>query len=93
MNKQELVDAVAKRTGLKKGDTALTIEELFNVITDELRDEGVVAIPKFGKFDVAKRDARNGVNPQKPDQKIVIPAKKTPHFKASSILKAIVNDD
>ena len=44
----------------------------------------------FGIFSVNQREARMGVNPQKPGVKIQIPAMKVPKFKAGKTLKEAV---
>jgi DNA-binding protein HU-beta len=46
-----------------------------------------VVLTGFGAFSVKMRAARTGVNPQKPSEKIQIPAVKVPKFKAGKALK------
>ncbi|MFZ2969879.1 MAG: HU family DNA-binding protein, partial [Minisyncoccia bacterium] len=52
--------------------------------------EEKVAFTGFGTFSVSKRAARVGVNPQKPGEKIQIPAMTVPKFKAGKSLKDAV---
>lgn len=93
MNKQELVDAVAKQLGVTKGKAA-DITELFfgpeGVITSELRRGGKVAIAGFGNFETRSRAARDGRNPRTGDQ-ISIKASTVPAFRAGKALKDLVN--
>lgn len=90
MNKSELVDAVAKTTGLSKADVDRAIKgTVYNVSAALSRGEKVTFVG-FGTFERRNRRARTGVNPQNPTQRITIPAKKAPAFSAGSELKAAV---
>ncbi|MBU3924579.1 HU family DNA-binding protein [Patescibacteria group bacterium] len=90
MTKDELVDAVANKTNLSKKDTELTINTAIETITKTLQEGGKVVLTGFGIFSVNQREARMGVNPQKPGVKIQIPAMKVPKFKAGKTLKEAV---
>lgn len=90
MTKDELVDIVANKTNLSKKDTELIINTAIETITKTLQDGGEVVLTGFGKFSVNQREARMGVNPQKPGVKIQIPAMKVPKFKAGKMLKEAV---
>ncbi len=93
MNKQELVDAVAKRLGITKG-RASEITELFfsesGVIAAELRRGGKVAISGFGNFETRTRAAREGRNPRT-GKTITLKASTMPAFRAAKALKELVN--
>lgn len=90
MNKSELVDAVARTTGLSKADVDRALKGiLYNVSAALSRGEKVTFVG-FGTFERRDRKARMGVNPQRPTEKIKIPAKKAPAFSAGSELKAAV---
>lgn len=91
MNKKELVSAVAENTGMRKKDVEAVISSVFDTITEELRAEGKVQIVGFGTFEVADRPAREGRNPSS-GETVVIAACKSPRFKASRVLKDVVND-
>ena len=90
MNKVELADAVASRTGLGKAEAEKVINAVVDVITDELRAGREVTLTSFGSFSVSNRAARMGVNPQNPSEKIQINATKVPKFKAGKGLKEAV---
>lgn len=64
MNKTELIDAIAKDSGLSRADSARAIDSLVNTVQKTLRKGDEVAVTGFGKFSVAKRGARTGRNPQ-----------------------------
>ena len=90
MNKQELVDAVSRTTGLSKADVDRPIKGvIYNVSAALSRGEKVTFVG-FGTFERRQRKARMGVNPQNPTEKIKIPAKKAPAFSAGSELKEAV---
>ena len=90
MTKDELVDIVANKTNLSKKDTELTVNTVIDTITKTLQEGGKVVLTGFGIFSVNQREARMGVNPQKPGVKIQIPAMKVPKFKAGKTLKESV---
>ena len=90
MTKTEMVDAVAKGTGLTKKSAAAVLEAVTDIITKDLKKGNNVVITGFGTFRVSKRVARTGVNPRNPSEKIKIPAMKVPTFKAGKALKEAV---
>ncbi len=91
MNKTELVAAVAKETGLTKKDTEATVNAVVEAIQAELKKGGKVQLIGFGTFEVRARKARQGRNPQKPEEVVKIPASKAPVFKAGKAFKEAVN--
>ncbi len=92
MNKTELVAAVAAKTGLTKKDTEATLSAFTEVVEKELKKkDGKVQLIGFGTFEVKSRKARQGRNPQKPDEVVKIPASKAPVFKAGKAFKEAVN--
>ena len=90
MNKVELADAVAGKTGMGKTDAEKAINAVVDVITEQLKAGNEVSITGFGNFSVSQRAARIGVNPQRPTEKIQIAATKVPKFKAGKGLKDAV---
>lgn len=89
MNKAELVDAVANRTGLSKKDSDKALSAAFDVITSTLQAGEKVQLVGFGIFDIKERAARIGRNPRTKEE-IEIPATRAPVFKPSKILKDAV---
>ncbi|MFH1225700.1 MAG: HU family DNA-binding protein [bacterium] len=87
MNKNELTELIAQKTGNVKKQTEDMLEALTNTITEELKNGREVAITGFGAFSAKERKAREGVNPRNPSEKIHIPAVKVPKFKAGKALK------
>ncbi len=90
MNRKELIDALADKTGSSKADADRTIGALIEIITDSLKKGDNVALVGFGTFEVRKRAAREGRNPAT-GETIKIKAAKVPAFKPGAGLKAAVN--
>jgi DNA-binding protein HU-beta len=89
MNKSELVDELANRTGMTKADAARAIDALFapdGVIAKQLKKGIRIQITGFGTFEAKKRKARMGRNPRT-GETIKIAATKTPGFRAGKGLK------
>lgn len=90
MNKQELVDSVAKKTGLPKTKAQDAVQAMIETIKASLKKGDEVRLVGFGTFSVAQRAATTGRNPRT-GEKINIPASKQPKFKAGKELKEAVN--
>lgn len=90
MNKTELVDAIAKKASISKKDAEAAVKAFTDAVTAELKKGGKVQLVGFGTFEVAKRAAREGRNPQS-GAVMKIAASKAPKFKAGKALKDTVN--
>jgi len=64
MNKTELVDAIAKDSGLTRADSSRALDSLLTTVSKTLKKGDEVAITGFGKFSVVKRGARTGRTPR-----------------------------
>ena len=64
MNKAELIEEIAKKAELSKKDADAALSALTEAIGKELKKGGKVQLIGFGTFDVVKRAARTGRNPQ-----------------------------
>ncbi|MCD7808195.1 MAG: HU family DNA-binding protein [Erysipelotrichaceae bacterium] len=91
MNKTELVDKVANGAGITKVDAEAAINAFIATVGDALKEGDKVVLKGFGTFEVRERKERVGRNPQT-GEAVMIPASKTPAFKASTVLKKSVND-
>ena len=89
MTKSEFVDRVADQSGLGKNEAGKAVDAALKVIEETLSRGGEVNFTGFGKFTVAERGARQGVNPQT-GERIEIAASKVPRFSAGSALKSAV---
>ena len=81
MNKAELVAAIAAKTELSKKDSEKALKAFIDVVAEELKKGEKVQLVGFGTFEVAKRAAREGRNPQT-GKSMKIAASKAPKFKA-----------
>ncbi len=87
MNKVELAEKVAEKIGVTKKQAEDMLNAYEEVVTSTLKQGGEVTLTGFGTFMAKKREARMGVNPQRPGEKIQIPAVIVPKFKAGKSLK------
>ena len=76
MNKGEFVRAIAEKAGATIKDTEAFYDATIAVLTKTLKKDSVNLIG-FGTFELKKRAARTGINPQTKEQ-ITIPATKAP---------------
>jgi len=90
MNKAELINAVAEKTGLSKKDSEKAINATFDTITLSMEAGEKVQLVGFGAFDIKERAARIGRNP-KTKEEIEIPASRVPVFKAGKALKDAIS--
>lgn len=90
MNKSELVNAIAAKSGLSKKNSEAALNATLSAIEDALVAGDKVVLVGFGTFEVKQRAERKGRNPQTKEE-IVIPASKAPVFKAGKGLKDKVN--
>ena len=90
MNKTELVAAIAENAEISKKDAEKALKAFVDVVTEEIKKEEKVQLVGFCTFEVSKRSAREGRNPQT-GQTMKIEACKAPKFKAGKALKDAVN--
>ena len=90
MNKAELVAAIAEKSELSKKDAEKALKAFTEVVTEELKKGNKIQLVGFGTFEVAKRAAREGRNPQT-GKTMTIAACKAPKFKAGKALKDAIN--
>ncbi len=92
MNKAELVEQLAQRTGASLRETRVMIDAIFDpdpnigLIAGQLVLGHKVAISGFGTFEARSRKARIGRNPHT-GESLEIPASRAPAFKAGKPLK------
>jgi DNA-binding protein HU-beta len=89
VTKSEFVDQVAARSGLSRKDAGAAVDAALETIQSALERGSDVTFSGFGKFHVAERSARQGVNPAT-GEKIQIDASRAPKFTPGSQLKKAV---
>lgn len=90
MNKSELVDSIAEKSGLNKTQATDALNAMMESVGEALEEGETVSLVGFGTFSVKDRKARTGRNPKTGDP-LEIPASKVPGFKAGKGLKDRLN--
>lgn len=86
MNKNELIAAVARATGMSRRDAAKAVDATLGTIVKALRDKDDVRLTGFGTYSLTRRNASQGRNPRT-GQLIRIPASNRVKFKVSNVLR------
>ena len=90
MNKNELIAAMAEKSGLSKKDAGAALDAFTHAVQDALLQSDKVQLVGFGTFEVKERAARTGKNPHT-GEAVEIAAAKVPAFKAGKVLKDALN--
>ena len=91
MNKNDLIQKLADRTGLGRNEATKAVDGVFDAITEALKTGDEVRLTGFGVFVVANRAAGKGRNPQT-GAEIEIKASRQPKFRAGKQLKDALNE-
>lgn len=86
MTKADLVEEVARRTGLTKKDIGQTVDGFITAIKNGLTEGKHIEIRGFGTFSVKDRKARTARNPRT-GEAVPLPPRRVPVFKVSRELK------
>lgn len=87
MNKKELIQKAAQKTGFTQKDAAKMLDALLEIAGDELAEGGSILLTGFGCLESKTRKPRKGSNPRTGEQ-IDIPAVHTAVFRTGSTLQA-----
>ena len=90
MNKSELIDSIADKSGLNKTQAGEALNAVMESVGEALEAGDSISLVGFGTFSVKDRKARTGRNP-KTGEELSIPASKVPSFKAGKNLKERLN--
>jgi len=90
MNKLELTEALAAATGLTKPQARVVVDAFFDKINDALAKGDRVELRGLCSFFVKQYEPYTGRNP-KTGEKIAVPPKRMPYFKAGLELRGRVN--
>lgn len=92
MTRSDLIEKLAQKfTSLSKKDVEKAVDVIFDEITTTLAKGGRVELRGFGAFSVRKRESRVGRNPRT-GEKVNVPPKSVPFFKAGKGLKERLNN-
>jgi DNA-binding protein HU-beta len=89
MNKADLVTRIAQDAEITKRQAGKALDALVGSVQEALSKDDSITLVGFGTFSVMSRSARKGRNPQT-GREILIPASKTPKFKAGKALREAV---
>ncbi len=92
MNKADLVDEVAARTGQTKVAVAAAVEAMMETIIESVGQAESVTLSGFGTFESKQRRARTGRNPRT-GVEVPIPPKTVPVFRPGNTFKDRVAAD
>nr|BDA99178.1 DNA binding histon like protein [Hemiselmis andersenii] len=90
MNKGELVNTVAKKTGLTKKEIDLVLTTILETIVEVVSSGEKITLVGFGSFEARERKEKEGRNPRT-GEKIDIPASRIPTFSVGKFFKGKVN--
>jgi|SRR5690349_17880836 integration host factor alpha subunit len=91
MTKADLIEGLANKLGLNKGEAEKAVNVVLDDIIGALKQGERVNISGFGTFSVSTRQARTGRNP-KTGESIQISSSRSAKFKAGKQLKDSLND-
>lgn len=89
MTQSEVLNHFAERFDMKRSQVKELFDELANLASQEVKNNGEFVLPGFGKLVLSERKAREGRNPQT-GETIQIPAKTTLKFRVSKGMKDTV---
>ena len=90
MTKAELINLIAEKGEYSKKDAEKALSAVIGSITDTLTKGDKISLVGFGTFEVRDRAAKDAINPLT-KEKIHVPAKKVPAFKAGKALKDAID--
>ncbi|MCA1668462.1 MAG: HU family DNA-binding protein [Thermomicrobia bacterium] len=90
MHKNEFIKTVAERANVTQADASRVVSATLKLISQTLQEGDKVVLTGFGTFEMRRRSARKGINPQT-GKPITIAPSATPGFTASSTFKTQVN--
>ena len=89
MSRKEVVQILARKSGMTKRSTAELLGNLEDLITSEIIAGRTITLTGFGTFFMTTRQGRRGINPNTKES-LDIPDMLVPRFRAGSALKAAV---
>lgn len=90
MTKADLITKIAEKSELSKKDSEKALNAVISAVTDALVKGDKVQLTGFGTFEVRDKKEKEAINPRT-KEKIIVPARKSPAFKAGKALKDAVD--
>lgn len=91
MNKSELIERIAEKSGLSKADAGKALAGFTDTVTEALKDGNSIALVGFGTFSVSDRPERQGRNPATGESMTIV-AKRVAKFKVGKGLDDAINN-
>ncbi len=91
MNKADLISSMAEKTEMTQRSVEKILDAFMESVKEALSHGDKVTLVGFGTFEVSRREARKGTNPQTGAQ-IHIEARKVPRFRPGKALKQVVRE-
>ena len=86
MNNKSFISELSQRTGYTQDDVQKMVNTIIDSMNDSFQRGDIVAIPKFGTFEVKKRLERIVINPGT-KQRMLVPPKLVLSFKPIASIK------
>ncbi len=90
LTKEKIIDSIYNQVGLSKSQSRIVVEKLLEIIKRTIEDGENILISGFGKFEVKKKAARRGRNPQTTED-LRLRARRVVVFKTSGVLRKKIN--
>ena len=91
VTKKDIVEEIAKRTGLKQVDSKIIVERFLDEIIQVISEGNNIEIRGFGRFKIKPRKERIARNPRS-GESVTIPAGLKPVFEPSKELKKLLEE-
>jgi integration host factor subunit alpha len=91
LTRQHLAEAVYAQVGLSRNESAELVDRVLEEVSARLIRGETVKLSSFGTFAVRSKGGRIGRNP-KTGQEVPISPRRVLVFRASHVLKAMIND-
>lgn len=91
LTRMEITDAIVGKVGLTRQESSDLLDQMLDIISTHLEQDGVVKLSRFGNFSVRQKAAREGRNP-KTGVEAIISARRVVTFKPSPMLRARLGD-
>ena len=92
ITKADIVECIYERVGFSKKEATEIVEALFEIIKRQLEQGDKIKLSGFGNFLIHEKRPRKGRNPQTGEE-ITISGRRVLTFKASQVLKKVMNED
>jgi len=91
VNKKELARKLARKTFLNQRESAMVVNELFDIVVEEIKSGKDITIVGFGKFYLYEHAERPVRNP-KTQEEMTLQGYKSLRFKSSNVIKKLLKE-